>query len=134
MDGSFDTAGFAEVLVPMTQGEIAHAPTIIQQDRVQQQHVEMSVEEVVPMTQEEIVQGPTIVQQDRIPRQQHVEFPVEVPVPMTQEEIVQCTCRRSSNKSAFNRFMLGGEAPIPIAQEVIVHVPTIINRHCHHHT
>ena len=27
-----------------------------------------------------------------------------------------------------------GEAPIPIAQEVIVHVPTIINRHCHHHT
>ena len=54
MEGSFDTAGFAEVPVPMSQGEIVHAPTIIQQDRIQQQHVEMSVEEAVPRTQEEI--------------------------------------------------------------------------------
>ena len=29
MDGSFDTAGFAEVPAPMAQGEIVHAPTII---------------------------------------------------------------------------------------------------------
>ena len=74
------------VPAPMAQGEIVHAPTIIQQDRIQQQHVEMSVEEAVPRTQEEIVQGPTIIQKERI-QQQHVVIPVEVPGPMTQEEI-----------------------------------------------
>ena len=48
--------------VPMIQEEIAHAPIIIPQERIQQQHVEIHVGLPVPMTQEEIVHVPTIIQ------------------------------------------------------------------------
>ena len=97
-------------MTQMTQEEIVHVPTIVQQDRIRQQQVEMIVEVPVPMMQEEIVHVPTIIQQERI-TQQHGEMSVEVPVPMTQEEIVR------------------SEVHVPIAQEEIVNVPTTINRH-----
>jgi len=72
----------------MTQEEIAHVTSIIQQDRTHQQQVRMIVEVPFPMTQEEIVLVPTIIQQESITQQQG-ETIMEVPVPMTQEEIAR---------------------------------------------
>eukprot|EP00972_Heterocapsa_arctica_P089636 13219025-Heterocapsa_arctica.AAC.1 len=64
-----------EVPIPMIQEEIVHEPTIIQQERVIQQHVGMLGEVPVPMIQEEIVHVPTIIPQKRV-IQQHVEMAV----------------------------------------------------------
>ena len=73
-----------EVPIPMTQEEVVHVPKVITQTRVQQQHVEQTVEVPIPMTQEEVVHVPKVITQTRV-QQQHVEQTVEVPVPMTQD-------------------------------------------------
>ena len=99
-DGGRSASGHAagEVPVPMTQREIVHVQTVIQQERIQQ-HVEMVVEVPVPMMQEEeIVHVPPIIQQARI-HQQQVEMVVEAPVPMTQEESVSMNVHSSHGAS-----------------------------------
>ena len=57
------------------------------QTRVQQQHVDQTVEVPIPMTQEEVVHVPQVITHTRV-QQQQVEQTVEVPIPMTQEEVV----------------------------------------------
>ena len=139
MDGPFDPVGFAEVPVPMTQEENVHAPTIIQQDRIPQQQVEIPVVVPVPMTQEESVHGPTISQQERI-QQQHVEMVVEVPIPMTQEVIahVPTIIIRHCHHLTEDEMTVDVPAPQtqeeiaqhkkPIIQEEITHVPKIMEQ------
>ena len=85
------------VPVHMTQEEVVHVPTVITQQRVQQQHVEQIVEVPVPMVQGEMVHVPKIMTQHRI-HQQQVEQIVEVPVHMTQEEVVHVPKTRTQQR------------------------------------
>ena len=85
------------VPVHMTQEEVVHVPTVITQQRVQQQHVEQIVEVPMPMVQGEMVHVPKIMTQHRI-HQQQVEQIVEVPVHMTQEEVVHVPKTRTQQR------------------------------------
>eukprot|EP00972_Heterocapsa_arctica_P077401 11416774-Heterocapsa_arctica.AAC.1 len=62
----------------MTQEEIVHVPTIIDQPRHHHVEVDQIVDVHVPRGHEEIIHLPRITQQEGI-HQQHVEMIVEVP-------------------------------------------------------
>merc|ERR1711874_713515 len=72
----------------MTQEELVHVPTVIQQERIQHVHVDHHVDIHVPHEREEIVEVPVVQHQERIVMN-HVEIVAEVPRPQVVEKTIE---------------------------------------------
>ena len=107
---------FPEEPIPMTQEEIAHMPTIIQEE---------NVEVPVPMAQEEIAHMPNIfyyeymeiIMQEQEQIRQQQEMIVEVPIPMTQEEIADVHWTLAPAEIEDELFHSVVEVPVPMIQD-----------------
>ena len=95
--------------------------SIINQHRHHHVEMERTIDNHVHQAKEETVHMPKITLQER-DIQQTVKHAVEVPIPMTQEvRNIQQTAEQVAKD------------PTPTTQEGIIHAPTIVNHHRHHH-